>query len=202
MFYSFLQLVLAAGVAGRVPIDVPTTLIKPEAAAERVAACKIGTASPTFDKTLQEEVIEIAGVTSASEEQLRCVALVSLETYYYVVMPSPLNETYQSLYWKISKERDLVNSRRWLEEKGLLSQLPSYDPNSSDELTFVRELEAVCGTKAEGAIKPLNGFGTFNMDVVSSGRLDNDTWWCLINGAAASGYPFGFIGNEQYSTDD
>lgn len=201
MHYSILQLLLAAGVAGGILDDFPTTIVKPEVAAERVASCGIGTPKPTFNQTLQEDVIEISGIESASDGQLRCVASASLETYYYVVLPAALNEKYQAIYWAISKERDLANARRWLEERGLSAKLPTYDPNNSDEMTFVRKLEAMCGAKAEGAIKPLKGFGTFSEGVLSSGRLDKHTWWCLINGAAVSGYPFGFIGNEQYSTD-
>lgn len=186
--------------------DAPIELVKPEVAAARVAACGFKSVRPRFDDTLQEDVVEVLDVASASEEQLRCVALASLQSHYYVTFPAPVEQTYQTLYWGMSREHDKADARAWLEKRGLLSRLPTYDPKRSDETTFARTLETLCGPKAAGTLKPMRGMatfedgalGTFEKGGYSAGKLDDETLWCLVNAASASGYPLGFIGNEAY----
>lgn len=191
---------IAAAVAGSVPanpLDIPLELVKPEIAAAQVAACGMKDVRSKFEDTLQEDVIQV-GDMSASEEQLRCVARASLDSRYYVLFPLPVEQDYQILYQRLSDEKDKVDARAWLEKRGLLSRLPVYAPEHSDEAAFVHALEAMCGPNATGTIKIMHGMGTFEEKAVSSGKLNQETFWCLINGAVASGYPFGFIGNEQY----
>jgi len=109
----------------------------------------------------------------------------------------------------MSRERDKTNARAWLEKRGLLSRLPAYDPKRSDETTFARTLETICGPKATGTLKPMGGvvtfkegvFGTFGREANSAGKLNDQTLWCLINAASASGYPLGIIGNEAYQNE-
>ncbi len=198
MLGALLEVILIAGVLGTGPLDATAPREEPMVATARIAECGVGSVRPTVDETLQEDVVEIVGATSASEEQLRCIALASLDTRYYVIVPLPMQQAYDALYWRLSKERDLRDARSWLEERGLLSRLPIYDPHSSDELAFTRELETLCGPKAEGVLKSLKGMATINADTVSSGKLEEEALWCLVNAAAASGYPLGFVGNEQY----
>ncbi|WP_420144590.1 hypothetical protein [Sphingobium sp.] len=191
---------MATAMAGAIPanpLDIHVELVKPEVAVAQVAACGMKNVRSKLDDTLQEDVIEVGDV-SASEEQLRCVARASLVSSYYVVFPLSVERGYQTVYQRMSNEKDKADAKAWLEKRGLLSRLPTYDPKHSDEVAFVRELEAMCGPNATGTIKTMHGMGTFEGDAVSSGKLNDGTFWCLINGAAASGYPFGFIGNEQY----
>ena len=117
-------------------LDAPKELVKPDVAAARVATCGFKNVRPRFDDTLQEDVVEVLDVASASEEQLRCVALASLQSHYYVTFPASVGQAYQTLYWRMSRERDKTNARAWLEKRGLLSRLPAYDPKRSDETTF------------------------------------------------------------------
>lgn len=182
---------------------VPIELVKPEVAVARVAACGFKNAQIVADETLQEDVVKVMDASNASPEQLRCVALASLDTHYYVTFPMTLEQSYQMLYWKLSEERGRVDARAWLESRGLLSRLPTYDPNTSDETTFVAALEEVCGPRAAGTLVPVGGMATFKNDAIGSfegggyseGSLDNETMLCLHNAAAASGYALGFIGN-------
>jgi len=199
MLGSAINLIAAAlaGSAPANPLDLPLELVKPEVAVAQVAACGMKDVRSKFEDTLQEDVIQVAD-TSASEEQLICVARASLASRYYVLFPLPLERGYQALYQRLSNEKDKTDAEAWLEKRGLLSRLPIYAPDNSDETAFVRDLEAMCGPNATGAIKTMHGMGTFESKAISSGNLNEETFWCLINGAAASGYPFGFIGNEQY----
>lgn len=166
--------------------------------AAQVATCGFRHASPTFDKTVQENVIRVEHVSSASEAQLRCVAHVSLDTHYYVVFPKKIENVYQSLYWSMARQRDKTDARAWLEKRGLLSRLPTYDPKLSDEITFAHSLEDLCGPRAGGALKPMHGWAIIQESALSAGKLEDDTLQCLVAAAQASGYGLGFVGNEQY----
>jgi hypothetical protein len=189
-----------------VSFHAPMVFVKPEVAAARVAACGFKNVHSKFDDELQEDVVAVVDVSSASAEQLRCTALASLDTHYYVVFPAPVYQTYETLYWRISRERDKADARAWLDKRGLLSRLPTYDPKRSDEAAFANALEGLCGPRAAGTLQPMHGMATFKDGALGTlgksgftrGKLDEETMWCLINAAAASGYPLGFIGNDYY----
>jgi hypothetical protein len=188
------------------PGDVPVELVKPEVAAARVAACGFKSVRPKFDDEEQETVVEVLNVTSASGQKLRCAAAASLDTDYFVLFPAQVERSYETLYWRMSDERGKTDARAWLEKRGLLSRLPTYDPKSSDEIAFARTLEALCGPKADGTLQPMHGMATFKEGAlgtitssgISAGKLDDETMWCLFNAAEASGYPLGFIGNGYH----
>jgi len=204
---SLTLMVAAAQFANGAPFDARVEFVKPQVAAQRVAECGFKNVRSKFDGELQEDVVEVTNVASASVEQLRCTAVASLNTHYFVIFPAPVYQTYDALYWRLSRERDKADARAWLDKRGLLSRLPAYDPKRSDEIAFVHTLEALCGPKATGTLKPMPGgatfedgaLGTIAKDGPTKGKLDDETMWCLVNAAAASGYPLGFIGNEYYS---
>ena len=185
-----------AGASGN-PMAVPLELVKPEIAAAKIADCGFSDVRPTFDETLQEDVVEVRGVSSASEEQLRCVALTSLETDYYVVFPSSVEKIYRPLYWNLSRERSKADASAWLEKRGLLPHLPTYDPQRSNDTEIARAIERLCGPKAAGTLQPMEGMATFS-EALAGGNMDEETFLCLMNAAEVSGYPLGFVGNEAY----
>lgn len=189
-----------SGKAPTSPINA-SEFVKPEVAASLVADCGFENVQPVFDDTLQEDVIKVLDVTVATEEQLTCVANASLGSHYYVVFPGPVDQTYQPLYWRIFRERGKADARAWLEQRGLLSRLPTFDPKQSETAAFARTLEGLCGPMAAGTLKPMKGFATFSDEALSPGRLDDETFLCLLNVAEVSGYPLGFIGNEAYPQD-
>ncbi|WP_324750289.1 hypothetical protein SH591_01965 [Sphingomonas sp. LY54] len=204
-----LILMLMAGAAGAlapgIPSDGPLVLVQPQVAVARVADCGFNSVQSRFDDDLQQEVVEVLDVSSATPEQLRCTVIASLNSHYYVLFPAPLSEAYQSLYWRISHEAEQADARAWLEKRGLLSQLPPYDPERSDEAVFVHTLEGLCGPAATGMLQAVGGMATLEeasgrieKGSVAQGKLDDETMSCLVNAAVASGYPLGFTGNEAY----
>jgi hypothetical protein len=204
---AILLAISAAAPAASVAQNRPAFgLAKPEVAASRVVACGFKSVRLLVDDELQEEVVEVLDEAAPSPEQLRCVASASLGSHHYVTFRSPIEQTYQALYWQMSGERDQADARARLATRGLLSRLPTYDPKSTDETFFARALERLCGPRASGALKPMRGRATFHEgaldtltdEVTSDGRLDDDSLACLVDAAAASGYPLGFIGNEAY----
>ena len=176
--------------------DTPPVLVRSEIAIQKITACGFKKVDSKFDDTLQEDVIEVLDDVSISDEQLRCAALVSLSSSYYVTFPATTEKAYQPLYWSLSREQGKADAKAWLDKRGLLSRLPTYDPKQSNNSAFVRSLENLCGPKASGTLKVLNGMATFSDSALATGALDEETLWCLTNAAAASGYPLGFIGNE------
>ena len=189
-----------ASIASTGPIEVPT-FVQPEVAASQVAACSFKHVRPSFDEMLQEDVITVSDMTTATGDQLRCVAKASLGSHYYVVFPEAIDSIYQPVYWRLSEERELANAKAWLEKRGLLARLPAFDPKTSDPTAVAHTLEVLCGPKAVGTLKPMKGLMTLSDGALTSGGLDDETFVCLLNVATASGYPLGFIGNEAYSKD-
>jgi hypothetical protein len=183
------------------PTETPE-VVQPAEAASQVAACGFkDVRSSLEDDTLEDDFIRVLGVTAATEGQLRCVANASLRTHYYVVFQEPLDSIYQPRYWRLSEQRELADARAWLQKRGLLSRLPALNPKTSDASVVGRALEALCGPKAVGTLRPMKGFTTLSNDALTSGKLDEDTFTCLLNVTKASGYPLGFIGNEAHTKD-
>lgn len=193
-----LMFMALATTASGIPLEAPIEQAKPEVAAAQVAACGFSKVQVTFNDSLHEDIVEILDVRSVSNAQLHCAALESLATRYYVVFPASVERAYQSLYWSLSKERDRADAKAWLQKRGLLSRLPTYVPNRSNDSAFARTLERLCGPKAVGTLKATKGRATFVAEALLEGRMDDETLECLVNAAAASGYTLGFIGNEAY----
>src|SRR5512139_1109075 len=70
--------------------DAPPELVEPGIAADQVAGCGFASVRVKFDDLLHEEVIEVAELASASDEQLACAARASLATSYDVEFPEDL----------------------------------------------------------------------------------------------------------------
>jgi hypothetical protein len=188
-------LLWAAPVQG---FDIPRERVKPELAVERLKACGFEHVALQEDRDLQEEVLAVSAITQASEKQLRCAAGVSLSSITYVEFPEPLNKQYWQLYWRMEEDKDRIEARAWLERRGLLATLPAYVKGEMDDLRFARKAEAICGSKAKGAFIREHGIMTIKMGTIEHPTLDNETFTCLLNVSSASGFKWGFVGNEYY----
>jgi hypothetical protein len=125
-------LAIVAAASPRSNTEWPATLGEPEVAAARVAACGFKTARPRFDDILQEDVVEVRDVSSASEEELRCAALASIASSYYVVFSGGVEQAYEPLYWRLSEEHGRAAARVWLKKRGLLARLPAFEAGMDD----------------------------------------------------------------------
>ena len=187
-----------AAQANALPAPVPA-----EVAAERVRACGFDQVSVKEDDELQEEVVQVSGVSDVPESKVRCAVQVSLDTDYDIIFPGPASQAYWRLYSQMEDEgRGAAaawmkgNAREWLRKRGLLAKVPKYVKGKDDNLRFARRLENVCGPKAKGMFRLVDGHVVLWPAPVGKAAADFSTVECLVNTAAVSGMPLGFVGNE------
>lgn len=196
-------LLLLYGAAAQPPLP---KVVPAEIAAERVKACGFDTVRVVDDRDLQEEVVEVSGVSTVPEDKMRCVVQVSLDTVRYVAFPEPANSAYWRVYTQMEREQDhgaavgwvQSDARAWLKKHGLLGKVPKYKKGKVDDLQFGRELEVVCGPQAKGTFIRFRGQVTLSLGPPDRFMVDYPTLECLLNAIAASGMPFGFVGHEYY----
>jgi hypothetical protein len=185
------------------------TVPSAEVAAERVRACGFDQVSVKEDDELQEEVVEVSGVSAVPESKMRCAVQVSLDTDCDVIFPEPANKAYWRLYSQMEEKSPRAaaasawmqgNAREWLRKRGLLAKVPKYVKGKDDNLRFARRLEDVCGPKAKGMFRLVDGHVVLWPAPVGKAAADFSTVECLINAAAASGMRMGFVGNEYTGT--
>jgi hypothetical protein len=194
---ALVSLLFLSGAAAQSAVT-PPKIASPEVAAKRVKACGFEHVRVKNDPELQEDVVEVSALSDAPQSKLHCVAQVSLDTITYVEFPKPVNDAYQRLYIEMERDHGQQEARGWLQQRGLLSKLPTYQKGRDDDLQFAREIENVCGPKAKGVFVRLDGHVTLNFGSPEKPTVDKDTAECLFNAMWASGMPFGFVGNEYY----
>ena len=162
----------------------------PGLAAERVRACGFSNVTLAYERKLDAYVVAVSGVQAPSDGQLRCAAKVSLDTDYTITFPASVSPRYDQVYWPMADEAGRQQARAWLAKRGL--KLPRY-AKGSDQLSYARRLERMCGPRARGAYVIQDGFVTLKG---GSERLDPATFDCLANGLWASGLPTGLMGRD------
>jgi hypothetical protein len=181
-------------------IDLPQ-IPAPEEAAERLRQCGFESVAATFDDLLQEDVLTVSEIKTASDEQIACGARVSIETHYYLSLPDDLQERYWAAYWPLSEERGRETSRDWLSDRGLLGRVPKYDPLVTDDAAYARQLEKLCGPVADGALGSEYGPHSISPTWAEDRQDDFEGMGtaavCLINAGAISGFKIYLIGNEK-----
>jgi hypothetical protein len=191
--------------AGAAQPSLPRLAVaSPKVAAERVMACGFDHVRLNEDGDLQEQVVQVTGVTEVPEAKMRCAVQVSLDTVRYVIFPEPANTEYWRLYSEMEGKGDdreaawmQGEARDWLQQHGLLARLPAYEKGQTDELAFARQLEGLCGSKAKGTFRLFKGHVVLWPALPGKkGSMDFSTMECLISAAEVSGMPFGFVGNE------
>lgn len=178
--------------------QIPHARVRPEVAIRQVKACGFRDVTAKEDQELQEEVLLVSGVTTASTQQLRCVAKASLRTVYFVEFPRSLYAAYQRVFDQLGDEQAKFDARVWLSRQGLLHKLPVYRQGKVDDLLFARKLESLCGPKATGVFVRKSGMVTMDLGTPEKPTIDSGTFVCLTYAANAAGFPLGFVGNEYY----
>ena len=133
-----------------------------------------------------------------SDEQLACIDRAA--SYYKTELRPSIQPRFDAIRNARIAARLKTEAREWLENRKLLERLPSYKLGVTDDVTFTREIEGLCGPEAAGAFQGQFGFHTFDPEWGSRlkfGENDNNGLACLLNVAWATDFPIGFVGNEM-----
>jgi hypothetical protein len=184
--------------------ETPFEQVTPQVAAERVSQCGLGTVTISYDELLQSDVLTSAGATSVSVEQLACADRAV--SYYQLELPPALQPRYDAIRAARLAAHARVEARAWLAERGMLERLPRYEAGVTDEGAFTRQLERLCGPRAEGAFQSEYGFHAISPDwarrTFEPFEDGAEALTCLMKAAFAAGFEIGFVGNEAASNQD
>ena len=172
--------------------------ITAEVAAERISQCGLGPVTIRYDELLQSEVLAAALATSVTDDQLACADKAA--SYYDLELPAAVQLRYDAIRQERFAAHHLAQAKSWLSDRGLLERVPKYEPGVTDDETFTRQLEDLCGPRAKGAFQSRYGFHAISPDWVLRSlqpiERGAEVLDCLTNMAAVAGYKVYFIGNE------
>lgn len=163
----------------------------PGLAAERVRACGLSNVTLAYERKLDAYVVVVSGTQALSDDHLSCAARVSLDTDYTIIFPASLSQRYDQIYWPMAEEAGRRQARAWLAKRGL--KLPPY-AKGTDQLSYARKLERMCGPKAKGAFVIEDSVVTLRSGSDGTSPFDPATFDCLANALWASGLPTGIAG--------
>lgn len=177
--------------------------ITPEVAVERVAKCGFGPVTIRYEDWLQSHILKVANASSATEEQLVCIDRAA--SYYDVELPPNVQPRFNAIREARWSAVFLAEARQWLSTRGLLGKVPKYVEGTTDEATFTREVEKLCGPRAQGAFQSQYGFHALSPDWAKKLGMppkaeEHEAFSCLMNVTTVAGFNVGFIGNEAYVT--
>ncbi|WP_145923378.1 hypothetical protein [Sphingopyxis macrogoltabida] len=172
--------------------------ISPEDAARQITECGAGAVDIRYDDLLQSHILT---VHDATEGQLQCIEKAA--GYYDIELPPELQKRFSEIraakYSAVYREQAVA----WLSKRGLLNKVPKYRAGETNEATFARELEAICGPAAKGALQSRYGPRTISPEWVKKMPLpfrpqDAEAMSCLMAAASVAGWDLGIIGNEAF----
>jgi hypothetical protein len=197
---DLLALALLAASAG--PFD-NIERITPQQAVKRAEDCNLGRVTIRYEDDLQSDILTIKGATTASEEQLVCLDRAT-GFGIFVELPPSFQARFDTIREARASAMVKEEARQWLSARGLLNRVPNYVSGTTDDAKFAREVEKICGPKAEGAFQ--SKYGPHVLDPQWSNRFsmppkpeEQDVFGCLFNIMSYSDFGVGFIGNEAYS---
>jgi hypothetical protein len=172
--------------------------IAPEIVA-RATHCGLGQATVRADRELQANVIVIAGTTEPSDGQLTCLDLAT--AHHFVELPPDIQPRFDTIRSTRLRQQASANARAWLEQRNLLARVPAYTKGETDPTQIAREVEALCGHVATGALIPAHDAHILSRDwMIKLGKMPtheaNEILGCLFKVAQVAGLEIGFVGNE------
>ena len=185
-------------------VETPFEQITPQIAAERISQCGLGEVTIRYDEVLQSKVLTAAEATSVSDEQLACADKAA--SYYHLELPSAVQPRYDAIRGARLSAHFLKEAQAWLAERGLLDHVPRYEAGVTDDEAFSRQLEGLCGPRANGALQSEYGFHAISPDWAKRNlepfKKGTEVLTCLMNVGRVAGFDIGFIGNEAASSED
>ena len=179
--------------------DAFERITAPEAV-KRLTQCNLGPVTVRYDADLDEDVLIVKEIKSATDEQLGCAD--KAVSFYTLQLPSNIQTRYDAMRKARLSGVFQSQARAWLSARGLLDQVPKYQEGVTNDAVFTRQIEALCGPRAKGAFQSKLGFhavspdwAMHNLNLPDEG---GDALTCLMSVGAVAGFRFGFIGNGYY----
>ena len=178
------------------PVSDAYDRITPEVAAERVARCGAGAVTVRPDKEIDVDVLVVAARSGLTDEQIVCIAKAA--SFYDVELPRDAQPRLNAITTARAAAISKAEGAKWLAAHNLLARLPEYKVGATNDDEFARKIETLC--RANGALHSRYGVHAINPEWARK-RVGVPTkdgpFACVISAAMASGFEFGFIGNEQ-----
>ena len=190
---------LAFGIAAAAgPFD-GVERITPEQAVQRAAECGLGPVKVRYEELFQSDVLTLASVGSATDDQLACLDR-AVGWGNMVELPDGVQTRFDALRNARAGAILGEHARTWLAGRGLLDRVPSYVAGTTDEATFTRAVETLCGSHARGAFQSEFGPHVLSPDWLKRIGLppsseDEEGFDCVTNVAFLAGFDIGFVGN-------
>jgi hypothetical protein len=177
----------------------------PELASRNIVQCGAEAVEIRYDDLDNSDGFSpspILVVHGATDEQLPCIDRAA--GFYDVALPPELQKGFDAIrlaqYMKAYRERAAAS----LSARGLLGQVPKFRAGETDDIAFARQLEAICGPAAAGALQSSHGPHVVSPEWLSRIPLppkpeDDEAISCLMAAAFTAGFELGLIGNEAIS---
>lgn len=176
----------------------------PEIASRNIVQCGAEGVEIRYDEDFDElegfTKSPILVVRGATEEQLPCINTAA--GFYDVELPPELQKGFDAIrlaqYMAVFRERAAAS----LAGRGLLNKVPKFRAGKSDAVEFARQLEAICGPAAKGALQSSYGPHIISPEWVSRIALpprpeDDEAISCLMEAAFIADFELGLIGNAS-----
>jgi hypothetical protein len=170
--------------------------ITPKVAAARIVRCGVGPVTVRSDEAIEEDVLVVVAKSTITDEQIACIAKAA--SFYDVELPRDAQPRLDAITRAKSAALVKAEGRRWLTTHHLLGKLPQYEAGVTDDESFARSVEELCG--ASGALHSQFGVHALNPAWANQQQgmpKEDGPFACVINAALASGFEFAFIGNER-----
>lgn len=168
-----------------------------QAVVDRVAACGVGPVTVHYEPELQDDVLTLSPTAPVTDAQLACADRAAPTAFFN--WPDAVQVRFEAIRHARGSALALDAARRWLSSRGLLDRVPRYQ-SGVDERAFARQIEALCGPGAEGALNTQSDVRSINTDWLrreaGRGGQPSEAIICLLHVALVADYSLGFIGNE------
>jgi hypothetical protein len=177
--------------------------ITPAVAAERASKCGLGPATIEYVDELQSRILTVADATSATESQLICLER-AVGRAVQVKLPPTVQPRFDAIQDAHESALTREEDRKWLSARGLIDRVPKYNPGTTDERVFTREVETLCGHRARGAFQSQFGFDAISPGWVKRFQIspkpeDVEALKCLMSMTSVAGFKVNFVGDEAHA---
>ncbi|MGB3847955.1 MAG: hypothetical protein WA940_18940 [Sphingopyxis sp.] len=176
----------------------------PELASRNIVQCGAEAVEIRYDNLDNSDGFSpspILVVHGATEEQLPCIDRAV--GFYDVELPPELQKGFDAIRLAQYMAAYRARAAAALAARGLLDKVPKFRAGETDAIAFARQLEAICGPAAAGALQSSYGPHVLSPEWVSRLTLpsgpEDDAISCLMAAASTADFELNLIGNEAIS---